>query len=96
MKKEIILTAAALLTILSGSAQWHPAGDRIKTEWGEKLDPQHVLPEYPRPQMTRAQVQDGWQNLNGLWDYAILPAGETPEKYDGQILVPFAVESSLS
>lgn len=96
MKKEIILTAAALLTMLSGSAQWHPAGDRIKTEWGEKLDPQHVLPEYPRPQMTRAQVQDGWQNLNGLWDYAILPAGEIPEKYDGQILVPFAVESSLS
>ena len=44
----------------------------IGTEWGEKLDPQNVLPEYPRPQMTRTQVQDGWQNLNGLWNYAIL------------------------
>lgn len=96
MKKNILLTAAALLTTLAGSAQWQPAGDRIGTEWGEKLDPQNVLPEYPRPQMTRVQVQDGWQNLNGLWDYAILPAGQTPEKFDGRILVPFAVESSLS
>lgn len=96
MKKNILLTAAALLTTLAGAAQWQPAGDRIGTEWGEKLDPQNVLPEYPRPQMTRTQVQDGWQNLNGLWTYAILPMGETPEKYDGQILVPFAVESSLS
>lgn len=96
MKKNILLTAAALLTTLAGAAQWQPAGDRIGTEWGEKLDPQNVLPEYPRPQMTRTQVQDGWQNLNGFWNYAILPMGETPEKYDGQILVPFAVESSLS
>lgn len=96
MKKNILLTAAALLTTLAGAAQWQPAGDHIGTEWGEKLDPQNVLPEYPRPQMTRTQVQDGWQNLNGLWNYAILPMGETPEKYDGQILVPFAVESSLS
>ena len=96
MKKNILLTAAALLTTLAGAAQWQPAGDRIGTEWGEKLDPQNVLPEYPRPQMTHTQVQDGWQNLNVLWNYAILPMGETPEKYDGQILVPFAVESSLS
>ena len=53
MKKNILLTAAALLTTLAGAAQWQPAGDRIGTEWGEKLDPQNVLPEYPRPQMTR-------------------------------------------
>ena len=56
MKKNILLTAAALLTTLAGAAQWQPAGDRIGTEWGEKLDPQNVLPEYPRPQMTRTQA----------------------------------------
>ena len=72
MKKNILLTAAALLTTLAGAAQWQPAGDRIGTEWGEKLDPQNVLPEYPRPQMTRTQVQDGWQNLNGLWNLSLI------------------------
>ena len=38
-----------------------------------------------------------WMNLNGLWNYAISPLGQAaPQEYDGQILVPFAVESSLS
>ena len=94
--KKTILTTVAALSMLCTFAQWKPVGDKIKTPWAEKVDPANVLPEYPRPQMTRTQVQDGWQNLNGLWNYAILPMGETPEKYDGQILVPFAVESSLS
>ena len=79
MKKNILLTAAALVTTLAGVAQWQPAGDRIRTQWGEKLDPQNVLPEYPRPQMVRGD----WQNLNGLWDYAILPTGQTPDKFPG-------------
>ena len=73
--------------------QWKPAGEKIKTKWAETIDPQNVLPEYPRPIMERSE----WQNLNGLWEYAILPLGESePQKYDGQILVPFAIESSLS
>ena len=38
-----------------------------------------------------------WQNLNGLWNYAIQPVGkQKPTNYDGEILVPFAIESSLS
>src|SRR5690606_12423808 len=52
-----------------------------------------VLPEYPRPILKREQ----WKNLNGLWDYAIEEVGKSkPSKADGKILVPFAVESSLS
>ena len=62
------------------------------TSWGENLDPTNVLPEYPRPQL----VRDQWQNLNGLWHYAITAADAEPEKMDGAILVPFAVESALS
>lgn len=81
-----------LLTTLGGMAQWQPAGDRIRTAWSEEIDPQNVLPEYPRPQMVRSE----WKNLNGLWNYAIRPLGEQPAAFDGEILVPFAVESSLS
>lgn len=50
------------------------------------------LPEYPRPQMVRPQ----WHNLNGQWNYAILDKDEKYNSPDGQIMVPFAVESKLS
>lgn len=92
MKKNT--TAILFLFLgLTLSAQWKPAGEKIKTEWANKVNPKQVLPEYPRPIMERKE----WKNLNGLWNYAIQEAGKpTPAKYDGQILVPFAVESSLS
>ncbi len=51
------------------------------------------LPEYPRPQMQRLD----WMNLNGTWEYAILPmTAPAPQAFPGNILVPFAVESQLS
>ena len=90
--KTSLLTIAAALTTVAAVAQWQPAGDKIRTEWAEKVTPENVLPEYPRPQMVRPE----WRNLNGLWNYAIRPMGQQPATYDGQILVPFAVESSLS
>ena len=38
-----------------------------------------------------------WKNLNGLWNYAVINKGEhLPAEFEGQILVPFAIESSLS
>ena len=95
MKKIIFCLVASVLafsTILNGQA-WKPAGDLIKTSWTDQVNPQNPLPEYPRPIMVRSD----WQNLNGLWDYAILAKGNgLPGKFDGKILVPFAIESSLS
>ena len=91
--KTFILSLVCMLCSLSLSAQWKPAGDRIKTSWAEQIDPANVLPEYPRPIMERGE----WKNLNGLWQYAVVKKGEqTPQSFEGQILVPFAIESSLS
>lgn len=93
MMKKLIFFSMVLVTCSHLYAQWSPAGDRIKTAWAEKIDVKNVLPEYPRPIMERAD----WMNLNGLWNYAITPQGQpAPQTFDGQILVPFPVESSLS
>ncbi len=93
MKK---ISSVAVIIIVSWTAvfaQWAPVGDKIKTPWAEEVDPSCPLPEYPRPIMERER----WANLNGLWDYAIRPTGEAaPASWDGKILVPFCVESSLS
>lgn len=92
MRKNGLLGFALVLS-LSVQAQWKPAGDKLKTPWAEKVNPAAVLPEYPRPLLERK----AWLNLNGEWEYAIQPKGKAePVAFDGKILVPFAVESSLS
>ena len=71
------------------------AASTMTTEWGGKVTPENAWREYPRPQMVRAN----WTCLNGTWDYAITSVTNTPgrpQKWDGKILVPFAIESSLS
>lgn len=91
--KKFVFALLACASLLPANAQWKPAGNLIKTPWAEKVDPKNPLPEYPRPIMVRSE----WQNLNGLWNYAITRRGRHPKNInDGKILVPFAVESSLS
>lgn len=71
------------------------AGGRMKqlyTKWGRKIDPEHVLQEYPRPLL----VRENYTNLNGYWEYAFTEKFREPEKYEGRILVPFSPESALS
>ena len=69
------------------------------TIWSEQAadDPQAVpLPEYPRPQMRRAD----WICLNGWWEYGFCTGSllETERELspDGRILVPFSPETRRS
>ena len=64
----------------------------LMTKWGEALDREHPLPEYPRPQLRR----ESYLNLNGIWEYAVSTVNSEPEEYDGEIVVPFPLESALS
>ncbi|MCU0473056.1 MAG: beta-galactosidase [Bacteroidales bacterium] len=96
MKKQFSLLSFLIIFSVINQAQpvpWKIAGDKISTQWSVMVDPLNPLPEYPRPQMVRPE----WKSLNGLWDYAIIPANDAiPKKFHGKILVPFAVESGLS
>lgn len=77
------------------SAEWKPAPVPISTRWAKDVTPDKVHPEYPRPQFVRKD----WQNLNGLWEFAVGKSNDTPpigRKLERQILVPFPIESSLS
>ncbi|MGV9195575.1 glycoside hydrolase family 2 protein [Microbacterium sp. MC2] len=73
------------------------------TPWGEQLDPEAPLPEYPRPQLVRGD----WLNLNGRWDCTFTPYAEydplavddptrPPRRWSGEIIVPFSPEMPLS
>jgi beta-galactosidase/beta-glucuronidase len=72
---------------------WTVRGAGLMTRWGKAVTPETVWAEYPRPQLVRSQ----WMNLNGLWDFVLLPkTGAMPSTYSKKILVPFCVESVLS
>ncbi|MCI0699452.1 MAG: beta-galactosidase, partial [Planctomycetia bacterium] len=75
------------------AADWKPASAPLMTKWGKKVTPENAWKEYPRPQLVRKD----WLNLNGLWNYAITTQGAgSPTKWDGEILVPYPIESALS
>jgi hypothetical protein len=72
---------------------WSPKPGRLMTKWAKEVSPKQAHPEYPRPQMVRS----AWLNLNGLWEYAIVPTNAPqPSSFQGRILVPFPAESALS
>lgn len=81
-----LILLASSLSVLGQEA-------RLKTPWTDAVNADAPHTEYPRPQLVRS----AWQNLNGQWDYAILPKSSLPETgFAGKITVPFPVESYLS
>ena len=94
---QSLLAALALALAIPAQQDWRPAEAPLLTRWAAQVSADAPRPEHPRPQWTR----DGWRSLDGLWQYAVeaRPAdGEfrTPPAWDGQILVPFCIESALS
>src|SRR5688572_24944023 len=94
MKATIICLASALVvSFAQGADSWKPASGPLMTRWAKDVSPKKPLDEYPRPQMVREE----WQNLNGLWNYAITDKDSSvPKQWAGQILVPYPVQSALS
>lgn len=75
------------------SGMWKPVPGSLLTRWAAEVGPTNSHPEYPRPQLVRTD----WLSLNGLWDFSLAPSVEKEvSHYEGQILVPFPVESALS
>ena len=92
MKKLAFLVAFVLIASAT-AADWKPVEGQMMSRWAGDVSADNPWPEYPRPQM----VRDDWRNLNGLWDYAVVSSfSPKPRKWDGKILVPFAIESALS
>jgi len=69
----------------------------LTTDWTYKVGT-NPWPEYPRPQLERAE----WQNLNGIWKYqdaGSLDALKTPpfgQELSHEVLIPSCLESGLS
>lgn len=94
MNKKLLIAVFVSAMAHTFACAASPKENRMKTVWADKVTLENVWQSYPRPQLQRSQ----WMNLNGLWQYAVTTQ-DTPKKevkFEGQILVPFAIESSLS
>ncbi|MFY1683366.1 glycoside hydrolase family 2 protein [Micromonospora sp. WMMD730] len=92
----VLTLAAGLLTAPAGPAHAAPAKNPpLTTPWTAQALDGTPLPEYPRPQMTRAD----WLTLNGEWQLRQSATDDAPTfgtDLPERINVPFPVESALS
>ena len=94
MRMPLLFLLIAISSLCQAQS-WRMAEVPLSTPWAAEVSPDLVLPEYPRP----AMVRERWQNLNGLWQFEAVEAGQPirfGKKLAESILVPFAWESALS
>ncbi|MFC5286436.1 AbfB domain-containing protein [Actinokineospora guangxiensis] len=93
-----LLTALSAVTVTAPAARaatWVPKQPPLTTPWTAQVGPDNALPEYPRPQLTRAD----WLNLNGVWEFTGAPNIDSPpvgQSLPEGVLVPYPIESALS
>ena len=94
MASRITLVGLSLsvLAFLTGLPERGAADER--TAWGERVTADNAWRDYPRPALRRTN----WTNLNGYWQFVVTRGAvrETPAKWSGKIVVPFAIEAPLS
>jgi hypothetical protein len=89
----LFLLGMASVAVGQKTADYQVQPVALVSRWAKEVGPANSLKEYPRPQLVRGN----WQNLNGLWDYAItVRDAARPTVFAGEILVPFPIESALS
>src|SRR5919198_3596104 len=91
------LAATGLLVAppVAHAATWQPKTPPLTTPWTAQVSPTNALPEYPRPQLVRAD----WLNLNGVWEFAGASSLDSPpigRTLGEGVLVPYPIESALS
>lgn len=64
----------------------------LLTKFGEELNLENPLSEYPRPQF----VRNSYINLNGKWKCEFSNSSSLPETFSTDIIVPFSPETPLS
>lgn len=62
------------------------------TKYGETMNRENPLGEYPRPQFKR----NSYINLNGEWQCEFTKSAALPKKFTKSIIVPFSPETPLS
>lgn len=102
MRKKIVGFGISILATMSccyaqykasPSDSYHIAPIQMQSRWAHNVNPENALKEYPRPQLQRKN----WITLNGLWEYCITDSSATtPTVFQGNILVPYPIESALS
>ena len=100
-RRAALAASLSLAGMISASSARARAGDGtpvvgpLATKWAKDVKPDAPLPEYPRPQLVRAD----WANLNGVWQFAFGKEGDPcpiGKPLADKILVPYPVESALS